>query len=147
MSKGNISLFLFFCFAIGLPLWGMQNNKYEGESIHGCTGECYENWEQETGGVIALASAQAEARAVASPAELGQAAYSGCIACHGSGGEGGVGPALVGQTGSDIYGKLVQYKNGETRGAQSALMWSQSATLSDDDMKNISEYVESFSVR
>lgn len=143
MSKGNVSLLLFFCFAVGLSLWGMQANKFPGSGVHGCTGECYESWKQETGGVVALSSAQAEARATASPSALGQAAFVGCIACHGSKGEGGIGPALVGQSGKDIYEKLEKYKRGETLGAQSALMWSQSATLSDDDMKNIGAFIES----
>jgi cytochrome c553 len=147
MLKRNIHLILFFLFAVGLPLWGMQSNRaYEG-SVHACAGECYENWKQETGGVLALAAAKAEAKASASPAELGQAAYAGCIACHGGSGEGGVGPALAGQTENAIYDKLLQYKNAETRGPQSALVWSQSATLSDEDMKNIAAFVESLSAR
>lgn len=147
MSKHNLVLFLFFCFALALPLWGMQSNKFSEEDTHRCTGECYEQWKEETGGAVALSSARAEARAAASPSELGQVAYAGCIACHGSNGEGGVGPALAGQSGSEIYEKLVQYKNGETRGAQSALMWGQSAMLSDADMKNIGEFIESLSAR
>lgn len=143
MLKSNAHLILFVGFALGLPLWGMQNNKFHGGNTHNCSGPCYERWKDETGGVLAVAAAQAEARAAASPAELGQVAYAGCIACHGSVGEGGVGPALAGQSADDIYGKLLQYKNGETRGAQSALMWSQSGMLSDEDMKNIAEFVES----
>ena len=144
MSKSTVALFLFFCFAVGLPMWGMERNKFEKDSVHDCSQDCYDSWEQETGGVVALAAAKAEAKAAASPVELGKATYTGCIACHGSGGEGGVGPALVGQTGTMIYDKLVQYKNGETRGSQSALMWSQSAMLSDDDMKNVAAYAETF---
>lgn len=147
MSKSNLPLLLFFCFALGLPIWAMQANKFSQTSIHGCTGECYEKWKQETGGVVTLLTARAEARAAASPTELGEAAYIGCIACHGSKGEGGIGPALAGQTQSAVYKKLVQYKNGETRGAQSALMWSQSAMLSDEDMKNIAIFIESLSAR
>ena len=144
MSKNSVILTMFFCFAVGLPLWGMQSNKFKQDSVHSCSGECYASWAEETGGVLTLAAAKAEAKAAASPVELGKATYTGCIACHGSGGEGGVGPALAGQTGTVIYDKLVQYKNGETRGSQSALMWSQSATLSDDDMKNVAAYVETF---
>ena len=121
----------------------MDANKFAKDSIHGCTGECYATWEQETGGILAVVAAQAEAKASASPAELGAKTYAGCIACHGSRGEGGVGPALAGQAGDAIYSKLVQYKNGETRGAQSALMWSQASTLSDEDMKNLGAFVES----
>lgn len=142
MLKENMHLILFMCFAMGLPLWGMGTNSYEQDVIHGCTGDCYEKWKQDTGGVLALEAARAEAKAAASPEELGKASYAGCIACHGANGEGGIGPALAGQSGEEIYNKLVQYKNGETRGNQSSLMWSQSAMLSDDDMQNIAAFVE-----
>lgn len=143
MLKENLHILIFSLFAVGLPIWAMGNNAFEQDSIHRCTDECYANWTQETGGVLAVAAAKAEAKAAASPAELGEAAYAGCIACHGARGEGGVGPALSGQSGQEVYDKLVQYKNGETRGAQSALMWSQSAMLSDEDMKNIAAFIES----
>lgn len=140
-------IFLFACFAIGFPLWAMDANKFDKDSIHGCTGECYAVWKHETGGVLAVVAAQAEAKASASPVELGEKTYAACIACHGGRGEGGVGPALAGQSGEAIYSKLMQYKNGETRGAQSALMWSQASTLSDEDMKNIGEFVESLTAQ
>lgn len=142
MSKNSVVLIIFFCFALALPLWGMQSNKFDKASVSSCTADCYDGWKQETGGVLVIAAAKAEAKAAASPVELGKATYVGCIACHGSGGEGGVGPALAGQAGTAIYDKLVKYKNGETVGSQSALMWSQSAMLSDDDMKNVAAYVE-----
>ena len=142
MSKQNIHILIFTLFALGLPIWAMENNVFRQDSVHGCVGECYEDWKQETGGVLAVATAKAQERATASPAELGQTAYAGCIACHGARGEGGVGPALAGQSGQEINNKLVQYKNGETRGAQSALMWSQSETLSDEDMNNLAAFIE-----
>jgi cytochrome c553 len=56
---------------------------------------------------------------------LGKKAYTACAACHGLNGEGGVGPKLQGQTKDAIVSMVTQYKNGETRGAQSALMWGQ----------------------
>jgi cytochrome c553 len=142
VSKLTISLIIFACFAFGLPIWGMQNNDIAGRSIHNCSGECYQQWQQETGGMLALARAKAEADASASPAELGKQAYAGCIACHGAGGEGGIGPALVGQSASDINAKLVQYRSGETRGSQSALMWSQAATLDDAAIENLAAYIQ-----
>lgn len=142
MSTHNISLILFFCFALGLPLWGMQTNDIGEGSIHNCSGECYQQWRQQTGGVLALAEAKAAADAAASPAELGKQAYAGCIACHGAKGEGGVGPAITGQSATDIASKLVQYRNGETRGSQSALMWSQAATLDDTAVENLAAYIQ-----
>ena len=143
MSKSNIFLFLFLGFAIGLPLWAINANQYSREGVHACVGECYEAWKDETGGIVAVAQAKALAKAEASPEELGKAAYTGCIACHGANGEGGIGPALAGQPPEELVAKLVQYKNGETRGTQSALMWSQASTLSSDDMNNIAAFVQS----
>lgn len=141
MSSHNISIILFACFAFGLPLWGMQADEHSGRSVHNCSGDCYQQWKAETGGVLALAEAQAAAKAAASPAELGKQSYMGCIACHGANGEGGVGPALSGQSAIEIADKLVQYKNGETRGNQSALMWSQAAQLGDSDIENLAAYI------
>ncbi|MFT6366711.1 MAG: cytochrome c553 [Halioglobus sp.] len=120
----------------------MKENKFEKNSVHTCIGECFEDWQEETGGVVEIAAALAKEKASASPAELGKLAYIGCIACHGAGGEGGIGPAVAGQSAIDISMKLTQYKNGETRGNQSALMWSQAAMLSGVDIENISEYIE-----
>ena len=37
---------------------------------------------------------------------------------------------------------LQQYRNGETRGPQSALMWGQAANLSTEDMENIQAYID-----
>jgi len=142
MSKENLSLLLFACFAFGLPIWAMQNNGIRTDSIHACSGECYQQWKQATGGVVALAAARAAADADASPAELGQQAYAGCIACHGAKGEGGVGPALAGQPASDIASKLIQYRNGETRGSQSALMWGQASSLDDAAIDNLAAYIQ-----
>lgn len=142
MSKLNLSIILFACFALGLPLWAMQANDNGATSVSSCSGECYEQWQSETGGTLAIVEAQALAKASASPTELGKKAYLGCIACHGAGGEGGIGPRLEGQSIADIAGKLSAYKNGETIGKQSALMWSQAAQLSTDDIDNIAAYVE-----
>jgi cytochrome c553 len=136
-----VALILFACFAFGLPLWAMQNNAYERDSVHRCTGECFEQWQQETGGIVAMAKAQAAAKAAASPEELGKMTYAGCIACHGAQGEGGIGPQLAGQPTADIAMKLMQYKNGETLGAQSNLMWSQAAQLSESDIDNLAAYI------
>ena len=73
----------------------------------------------------------------------GEAKYSTCIACHGMKGEGSVGPALQGQTADYIKQRLVAYKNGERVGRQSSMMWSQAGLLSDLDIEQLSEYIES----
>lgn len=140
MSKITATLSLFFIAITSLIVWGMESNPYEKTSIHACTGTCYEQWIEETGGVVAIAAADAAARASASPAELGSKTYIGCIACHGAQGEGGVGPALAGQTEDMIIAKLLAYKAGETVGSQSALMWSQAAQLSDKDIENLAAF-------
>ncbi|MEZ5571020.1 MAG: c-type cytochrome [Halioglobus sp.] len=142
MSRINVAILLFACFAFGLPMWAMQTNGVSRDSVHSCSGECYAHWKQQTGGVLALAAAKAEADAAASPAQRGEQAFVGCIACHGANGEGGIGPMLAGQQPSDITSKLTQYRSGETRGGQSALMWSQAAQLDDTTIKNLAAYIQ-----
>lgn len=84
--------------------------------------------------------------ALAKPVETfaalpGKAKYAVCSACHGADGSGGVGPALQKQTADAISEMLYAYKAGETRGAQSALMWGQAAGLNDQDIADLSEYI------
>lgn len=143
MSSSNITLILFTGFLASLIAWGMETNPYDKTSVHSCTGACYEAWLEETGGVVAIAKADAAERASASPQELGKAAYIGCIACHGAKGEGGIGPALAGQTEDVIIAKLLAYKAGETVGSQSALMWSQAAQLEQKNIENLAAYAAS----
>ena len=42
---------------------------------------------------------------------------------------------------TELADKLLQYKAGETRGAQSALMWSQAAELSAAEIDNLAAYI------
>ncbi len=142
MTQTSITVAVFTAFALGLPLYGIQANDRSRDGVHSCTGDCYEQWKTDTGGVVQLEVAAAQARAEASPEELGRQAYTSCIACHGAGGEGGIGPMLAGQSATDIAAKLLKYKAGETIGNQSALMWSQAALLSESDIDNIAAYVE-----
>ena len=67
--------------------------------------------------------------------------YAGCIACHGTGGEGGIGPSFTGRSVDYISAALIQYKNKEERGPQSVLMYAQAAALSDSDIQELSEYI------
>ena len=73
----------------------------------------------------------------------GEAKYAGCAACHGANGGGGVGPALVGKGIEYIAGRLLAYKAGETVGSQSNMMWGQAAMLSDGDIDDLAEYINS----
>lgn len=107
--------------------------------VGACIGECYQSYlaEQQV-----REAAEAVLLAQASPADLGKRLYTGCAACHGMSGEGGVGPKLQGQTQAAIFSMLTAYKNKETRGAQSILMWGQSEALSTADMDNLGAYIE-----
>jgi cytochrome c553 len=73
---------------------------------------------------------------------VGAQHYVQCAACHGQAGEGGVGPALAGQTSDMIVDKLAKYKAGEKIGAQSAVMWGQASWMTEQDMRDIGNYVE-----
>lgn len=108
-------------------------------SVHACNGECYDDF------VVAdkeRRAQQAEQQAAASPAELGAKTYNTvCMACHGDKGQGVVGPALVGRDTAYLLEALTAYKNNQTRGQQSALMWGQAATMSQSDMENVAAYI------
>jgi len=80
-----------------------------------------------------------EVAAVAAPS--GEKAYATCVGCHGSSGEGGVGPRLNNQTVDDIVAKLEKYKAGEQLGPMTAMMAPMATGLSTEDMKAIAEYV------
>jgi len=76
---------------------------------------------------------------------VAKAKYQICSACHGAKGEGGIGPALAGKSSEYITNRLRSYKLGETIGDQSALMWGQSATLTENDIDILANYLESLS--
>jgi len=71
----------------------------------------------------------------------GAAKFTTCAGCHGANGGGGLGPKLAGQSQDDIISKLTAYKNGETRGDQSSLMWAQAGGLSSQDMTELADYI------
>lgn len=72
----------------------------------------------------------------------GEAKYAGCAACHGANGGGGVGPALAGKGIEYIVDRLLAYKAGETVGSQSNMMWGQASMLSDSDINELAEYID-----
>lgn len=112
-------------------------------SVHSCSGDCYQAYVAANGTIVEQQRAAAEAAASASPAELGRQTYASCQACHGAGGEGGIGPQLQGRDAAFVTQALTAYKNGETRGAQSALMWPSAEALSARDIENLAAFVES----
>ena len=127
----------------GLIWAGTQSNDADWTGNRNqCVGECYEDWKAANGGGIAyVETAKQVALAAASPAALGEKYYGQCIACHGSRGEGGIGPMLAGQPGSDIVAKLTAYRAGEKRGAQSAMMYPVAKSMTDADIDNLAAYV------
>ncbi|EED35581.1 conserved hypothetical protein [Luminiphilus syltensis NOR5-1B] len=141
----NTNLFAaVFTVVIGSVIWvGMnQNDPSWSGNMNTCTGECYEQWkEAHGGGIAALETAKQAALAAASPEALGENYYTGCVACHGANGAGGIGPQLEGQPGDDIVAKLTAYRAGETRGGQSAMMWPVAKPMTDDDIQNLAAYI------
>ena len=109
--------------------------------VHSCWGECYEEYTAKYGTFTEQLEAKKLAMQTETPADKGAKIYVNCNMCHGMKGEGGIGPKLVGST--SIVKMLMQYKNGETRGTQSALMWGQAANLSLEDMENLQSYIDS----
>ena len=108
--------------------------------VHSCFGECYEEYTAKYGTFSEQLEAKRVAMQMESPADKGAKIYVISNKCHGQNGEGGIGPKLAGST--SIVSMLMQYKNGETRGAQSALMWGQAANLSTEDMENLQAYID-----
>ena len=70
-----------------------------------------------------------------------EAQYRTCATCHGQHGEGGIGPSLLGLPPEYVYMRMTQYKQRETVGPQSSLMWSQVVAYSEDDLRGLAEYV------
>lgn len=92
-------------------------------------------------GVVCLRAAK-KTRAVNVEVASGAKHYVQCVACHGENGEGGMGPKLSGQNAETIISKLTAYKNGETLGRQSNVMWGQASWMSSQDMQDIGDYIQ-----
>ena len=133
------SLIAAFVVVVSGLIWaGTHSNNADWTGTQPVRGECYEDWKAENGGSIAaVEEAKQLALAAASPAALGEKYYGQCIACHGSRGEGGIGPMLAGQADSDIVAKLTAYRAGEERGAQSAMMYPVAKPMTDQDIGNL----------
>ena len=117
--------------------------EYTGYSSNSsCYGECYEEYVRVNGTSVDILRAQ-QALAAGAPFSDIRSLWAGCAACHGADGGGGIGPMLAGQSANDIVGKLTTYKNRGQIGAQSALMWGQSAMLSEKEINQIGDYIGS----
>ena len=132
------------CLVIGIFFVGKvyPTLEYTGYSSNqSCTGECYEEYVALNGTSVDILRAK-QALAAGDPFSDIRSLWSGCAACHGADGGGGVGPKLAGQTADYISSRLVAYKNNEQVGPMSALMWGQAAMLSDKDISMIGEYIQ-----
>jgi len=133
---GTLAISVFFGFKIYPDL------EYTGTgSVSSCTGDCYLNYVA-LNGTPAEIEQRKKALAEGDPFSSIRSLWAGCAACHGADGGGGVGPMLAGQSSDDIINKLTIYKNNGQIGSQSALMWSQAAMLSEQDIKKIGEFVQ-----
>ena len=116
--------------------------EYTGYSSNqSCTGECYREYVALNGTSVDQLRAQ-QALAAGDPFSDIRSLWSGCAACHGPDGGGGVGPKLAGQTADYISGRLISYKNREKIGMNSTMMWGQAAALSDRQIEQLSLFVE-----
>ena len=140
----ELGMSLLGCLVIGIFFVGKvyPTLEYTGYSSNqSCTGECYEEYVALNGTSVDILRAK-QALAAGDPFSDIRSLWSGCAACHGADGGGGVGPKLAGQTADYISGRLVAYKNNEQVGPMSALMWGQAAMLSDKDISMIGEYIQ-----
>ena len=135
-------LFLICAFMFLLISYTHANLEYKGyERIHGCTGECYEEYVALNGTVVEI---EQRKRELASQDEFSsiRGLWAGCAACHGQKGEGmGAFPKLSGQTSEYIIDRLTTYKNRGNVGAMSSTMWAQAGMLSEDDIETIGKFI------
>lgn len=75
--------------------------------------------------------------------EFDERKYNSCAACHGTNGEGRFGTKLSGRSADYIEKRLIQYKNKEKVGNQSAIMWAQAGGLTEQDIRELAKYIES----
>lgn len=89
--------------------------------------------------VMALATSQVQAADI----EAGEAMYAqACAQCHGRTGRGMAAfPSLTGQDADYLAMRLMQYRDGETVGPNSALMMPVAAPLSDEDIADLSTFI------
>ena len=119
------------------------NLEYKGyERVHGCYGECYEEYVRINGTVVEIEQKKQEI-ANADPFSSIRGLWAGCAACHGQQGQGmGAFPALAGQDSEYIIDRLTTYKNRGQVGAMSSTMWAQAGMLSDQEIDTLGKFIE-----
>lgn len=131
-----------FCAALSTLVYSNLETKGR-PRVNACYGDCYAQVVAEEGTMLERLRAQKAAEAAADPVQLGGKVYTSvCQTCHGDKGQGVVGPAVAGRSKDYLLEALLAYKNGETRGNQSAVMWPQAATMSQGDMENVAAFIE-----
>ena len=127
----------------GIITMAYNNLEYKGyPSISSCTGECYEEYLKREG-TLAEQLAKKQEAAAEDPYFAIRGLWGGWAACHGQNGEGmGMFPKLSGQTAEYISEALYEYKNRVERGNMSQTMWSQASLLSDNDIEQLSKFIE-----
>ena len=137
------SLIAAFVVVVSGLIWaGTQSNNADWTGNRNqCVGECYEDWKAAHGGGIADVRPPNRWHWRRHRLLHWVKILRPCIACHGSRGEGGIGPILAGQAGSDIVAKLTAYRAGEERGAQSAMMYPVAKPMTDTDIENLAAFV------
>ena len=130
-------------FMTGTIAMAYNNLEYKGyERVHGCYGECYEEYVKLNGTVVEIEQKKQEI-ANADPFSSIRGLWAGCAACHGQQGQGmGAFPALAGQNSEYIIDRLTTYKNRGQVGAMSSTMWAQAGMLSDQDIETLGKFIE-----
>lgn len=118
------------------------NLEYKGyERVHGCTGECYEEYVALNGTPADIERAKQELAATDEFSSI-RGLWAGCAACHGQNGEGvGAFPRLAGQSSEYIIDRLTTYKNRGNVGAMSSTMWAQAGMLSEQEIDTIGKFI------
>tara|TARA_A100001011_G_scaffold71004_1_gene72688 strand:- start:4990 stop:5421 length:432 start_codon:yes stop_codon:yes gene_type:complete len=123
--------------------WTYSNLEYKGyERVHGCTGECYEQYVAEFGTPSQIEQRKQAVNATDEFSSI-RGLWAGCAACHGQQGEGlATFPMLAGQTKDYITDRLTTYKNRGQVGTMSSTMWAQAGMLTEQEIQLIGEFIE-----
>jgi cytochrome c553 len=116
-----------------------------GGASHTCYDRCYDDYKEMRNIAVqekkeVEAYNEANGIVVAEPS-MGEKLWVSCSACHGSNGEGGLGPRLAGQSVDYIADRLLTYKDRGIVGKQSNMMWGQASYLSEKDINDVSKYI------
>lgn len=137
-----------YIFTICVVMFGLishtyANLEYKGyERVHGCYGECYEEYVKLNGTVVEIEQKKKEI-ANADPFSSIRGLWAGCAACHGQQGQGmGAFPSLAGQNADYIIERLTTYKNRGQVGAMSSTMWAQAGMLTEEEIETIGKFIE-----